>query len=332
MPDFAKKGGFVAFVLFFIYFLSAFSQQPVPKRPPAIELTSGNLSEYLGRLRANDEHPNDYLVKEPLRLSGLQEEWRVNNLSFGPEGVIYLGSTNLTIDIKGVLSSQRKETSVFRSFTDAETTAKGGANGTAGALGATSGEPASHGGTGGKGDDGQPGLNGSDSGDLTLHLRFLPQPGLSVSLIGQNGGNGGAGGTGGTGGRGQKGRAGSSGVFNCNRGGDNGGGGGAGGDGGNGGSGGNCGSGGRLTVIAPQTIIKEVQDRIVFNAMPAQAGVPGNPGLHGDGGPGGDGGDGNGFCSGGHPGPNGPPGRDGISQTTAKAACKAPAVLFLGID
>jgi hypothetical protein len=332
MPALANKCGFAAIFLSFVFSLPTSSQQPVVVGTKAIELTSGNLGQYLSRLRSNDAHPSNYIVKEALRLSGPQEEWRVNNLTFAPTGVIYLGSTNLSVDVKGVIGSPSKEQVIFRSFPDDERDAKSGSNGSPGTPGPTSGEPAGHGGIGGRGGDGEPGVNGTDSGDLTLHLRTPPKPGFSVLLTGQNGGAGGTGGSGGNGGRGQKGRPGSSGVLNCNRGGDNGGGGGAGGDGGNGGAGGNCGSGGRLTIIAPQAVVREIQDRIVVDTTAAHAGALGAAGRHGDGGGGGDGGDGSGFCSGGSPGPNGPPGRDGISQSVGQISCKAPTTQFVPVD
>ena len=335
MRAFANKCGFAALILLFLSLdcpLPSLSQQGTRTANTAIELTSGNLNEYLSRLRANEGNPSDYVVKEPLRLSGPQEEWRVNNLTFAPSGEIYLESTNLTIDVKGVLVSTNKQKPIFRSFPDNERDAKRGSGGVPGPAGSTSGEPASHGGTGGRGGDGEPGTSGRDSGDLTLRLRTLPKPGFSVSLVGQNGGAGGAGGSGGAGGNGQKGRPGSSGMLNCNRGGDNGGGGGAGGDGGNGGAGGGCGSGGRLTIIAPRAIIEQVQDRIIVNTTSARAGTPGDPGPPGQGGPGGDGGDGNGFCGGGSHGPNGPPGRGGASLPVSQTSCKAPTILFVPVD
>jgi hypothetical protein len=334
MRAFAKKRGFIALLLFLSFTcpLPSLSQERSRTANAPIELTSGNLSEYLSRLRANDGNPSDYVVKEPLRLSGPQDEWRVNNLTFELSGEISLESTNLTIDVKGVISSTNRDKVIFRSFPNDERDAKRGSNGGTGVSGSTSGEPASHGGTGGRGGDGEPGTSGRDSGDLTLRLRTVPKPGFSVSLVGQNGGSGGAGGPGGAGGRGQKGRPGSSGVLNCNRGGDNGGGGGAGGDGGNGGAGGGCGSGGRLTVIAPSAIVQQVQDHIIVDTTSAHAGTPGDPGPAGPGGPGGDGGDGSGFCSGGTHGPNGPPGRSGTSLPVNQTSCKAPTILFVPVD
>src|SRR5579872_4683923 len=114
MLAFAKKRSFIVFLLF----LSSECALPLlsQERPPSIELTSANLSEYLSRLRANDGRPGNYVVTEPLRLSGSQEEWRVNNLTFAQSGEITLESTNLTIDVKGIITTTNKEKVIFRSF------------------------------------------------------------------------------------------------------------------------------------------------------------------------------------------------------------------------
>ena len=59
---------------------------------------------------------------------GPQEEWRVNNLTFARSGEISLESTNLTIDVKGIITSTNKEKVIFRSFPNDERDARPGSS------------------------------------------------------------------------------------------------------------------------------------------------------------------------------------------------------------
>jgi hypothetical protein len=312
------------------FFFAVVFAQTVASHAP-IELTNSNLADYLTRLRT-DSSPADYVIKEPLRLTGPQDQWKVKNLKFERNGVIFLGATSLTVVVEGNIFSEGKQLVIFSSFSSGESDARAGDNGAPGSNGTNSGQAASPGTSGGRGQDGTPGLPGMDSGDLTLRLRFVPKPGFTVALIGQNGGHGGNGGAGGQGGTGQKGRPGESSVFGCNRGGDNGGGGGAGGDGGNGGPGGSCGAGGRLTIIAPQAILNQIQDSIIVDTTPSFPGFSGNPGAAGTGARGGDGGDGGGFCGGGSPGPAGAQGKPGVSPNVTRSACRKPSLTLIPIS
>jgi hypothetical protein len=329
----SPKNPVVAGLLALALFLLAHAAAQVRPRPAAspIELTRGNLDGYLERLTA-DREPASYVIREKLTLTGTVQQWKVNNLTFERDGAIFIGSTNLTILIKGVIGSQSKDAIVFASFPEGRQNAASGLDGAAGSNGGSSAVPASPGSNGGRGADGQPGADGSDSGDLTLQLRQVPSVGFRVVLRGQNGGRGGVGGRGGDGGTGQKGRPGESGVFDCKRGGDNGGAGGGGGDGGNGGTGGRCGSGGKVTILTPSAILRQVQDRISVDTSPALPGDPGAAGPSGRPGLGGQGGDGSGFCGGGNAGAGGPVGRPGVSPSGRPSQCKPPSVTYIPID
>jgi hypothetical protein len=93
--------------------------QPRPHAAGApIELTSRNFTEYLFRLRS-DAIPVSYVIREKLTLTGTVEQWKVNNLIFEGNGALFIGSTNLTIFIKGEIRSQSKDAAVFVSFTEA---------------------------------------------------------------------------------------------------------------------------------------------------------------------------------------------------------------------
>src|ERR1700693_295568 len=137
MREFAKKRSFIVLLLFLSSecALPSLGQERSQATNTSIELTSANLSEYLSRLRANDGKPGDYVVREPLRLSGPQEEWRVNNLTFARSGEISLESTNLTIDVKGIITSTNKEKVIFRSFPNDERDASPGSYGPPGSPG-----------------------------------------------------------------------------------------------------------------------------------------------------------------------------------------------------
>ena len=296
-----------------------------------VELSQANIAEYLQRLRTPSKQ--DYVISGPISLKGITgatENWNVRNITFKPGAAIYIGSTNLTLTVEGLLTPGSNYGVVFGAYPPNEAKAQSGLDGAAGPLGPTSPAPASAGGQGGRGADGLPGQNGLRAGNLTLRLRKLPSLSFSVALKAQDGGDGGAGGPGGGGGTGQKGRPGDSGAFGCNRGGDNGGGGGRGGDGGNGGIGGFCGAGGQTLVLIPEELVAKMQEAITIDRTSASSGSGGKPGVGGPGGPGGQGGDGSGFCGGGGPGAPGPQG--GVGSTPAKPSldCAAPTLQVVG--
>ena len=281
-----------------------------------IELTTRNLSQYLPGLHSKNSRQS-YIVKQPVVLTSLAEQWTLNNLEFQAGGVLYIGATKLQLDIRGVLIAPPGKTTIFSSFVKRE--ADSGNSG--------SGGP----GAGGRGTDGGNGQDGHSSGVLTLQLHALPSRAFRIALFGQSGGHGGNGGPGSPGANGQKGRPGESGPFGCNRGGDNGSSGAPGGDGGNPGSGGSCGAGGLVTVIVPEALESRIQRMIEIDDASAMPGSPGDPGAPGAGGRGGDGGDGNGFCGGGRPGASGPPGRPGVLISVNRAPCAPPSIQIIAI-
>jgi hypothetical protein len=304
---------------------------PQQSKTSRVTLTQSNIADYLIRLRSGGQQ--DFVVQEPIYLKNIgsaSEEWTVKNITFKPGATIYIGSSNLSLTVEGLLTPETNYGMIFGSFPPTEKKATKGNDGGTGGLGPTSPLPASAGGQGGKGGDGYPGVNGIRSGNLTLRLHRLPTLSFSVSLKGQDGGDGGSGGTGGGGGTGQKGRPGDSGAFGCNRGGDNGGAGGRGGDGGAGGIGGLCGAGGLLLVLVPEALKEKMQDAITIDRTPAVSGANGRAGAGGPGGQGGQGGDGNGFCGGGNAGASGGQGNPGSVPTGPAVDCQRPTIQVVG--
>jgi hypothetical protein len=303
-----------------------------PREPsPTIHVGLSNLDAVLARI-ASTKKPQSLIIDEPLTLTADNGTWTVKDLSFSDRGVIYLGRTNLSLNVLGTIQPSRDGQVLFASFPPGQLTQRAGEDGLAGPPGGSANFPAGAGSQGGKGGDGANGIDGQDSGDLVLQLHHMPSKPFGITLLGQNGGRGGAGGSGGPGGPGQKGRQGDSGPFGCNRGGDNGGSGGGGGDGGTGGQGGACGSGGTATLLVPASLKVSTLKLISLDLTAAHSGPSGLPGSGGAGGDGGDGGDGRGFCGGGTHGPRGIPGGSGNMRPPNLVRCKAPKLITADVN
>lgn len=202
---------------------------------PAIEITTQSLPRLLPELRVKGSRQS-YVIKQPVILTGTTEQWSVNNLAFEPGGTLYIGSTNLQIDVTGVILPPPGSKTIFASFLKHE--ADSGSKGPDGP------------GAGGRGGDGTNGEDGHSSGTLTLQLRKLPARPFRVALNGQSDGRGGDGGKGSPGSNWTEGKSRSIRCIRLQPWGDNGSPGMPGGDGGNPGLGGSCGAGGALIVIS----------------------------------------------------------------------------------
>lgn len=294
-----------------------------------VELTTETLPNLLTSLRSPTGRQS-YVVRTPVDISSLagsDEQWYVMNLAFRDAGTLYVGSRDLSLDVRGKLDVGSATTPVFQSFPEAARTAASGDKGPDGANGPAGGGYGASGQPGGNGQPGSPGIDGLKSGRVQVTVRNPPTAPIRVALVGQNGGRGGDGGAGGNGGRGADGEPSDSGPFGCNRGGGNGGTGGDGGRGGDAGTGGNCGDGGEFILDGPDEIRTTLVGLVAASNTSAQRGPAGTAGTGGSPGGGGTMGRGGGFCGGGHGGGSGNPRGNGAVPEQLASRCSATRVV-----
>jgi len=278
-----------------------------------IEITQKTLPGVLRDLRDRNTNASfvvNGVVELPGYLTGSTDAWYVRDLTIRSGGVLYLGTGDLDLYVKGTIRCEAKDAAIA-SFRPERLTAAAGKDGDHGGGNQPSQPGTQSGPSAPAGQPGTPGENGLSSGNLRLFLTKPPSGVLRIALLGQSGGRGGNGGGGGPGIPGNRGRPGESGPFGCMRGGESGSAGGPGGAGGNAGLGGQCGHGGTVTLSTPARF-PAVESFLEIDSRPATVGDPGTPGRGGDGGRGGEGGSGSGFCGGGSPGAPGPHGPAGI--------------------
>ncbi len=184
-----------------------------------ISLTQANLQDHLEALSGSGPI-RSFSVGEPIDLSGMVQDaqrWRVLNWRFESGGQLLLGSTDLSLTVRGRLIVPSSGKTLFASGWPGKPLPASGLDRGQGPHGAAgsghNGQDGNDGNPGGPGEAGGPGTAGARSGDLSLVLAALPNAGFRVSLVGQNGGVGGNGGSGGNGGRGETGQPGKYGTF-----------------------------------------------------------------------------------------------------------------------
>lgn len=314
-PKSEKGEAFIAFKLAY--------QETFDISGGSVILDSETLPNLLPELRSRS-HRQSYVVRKPLLLAGLtgaREEWYAMNLSFEKEGIIYIGSRDLKIDVRGRFEVGQENDLVVAGFPPDQQSAGPSTDGKNGENGRAGNDDGDNGQNGSDGKAGGTGLDGQNAGNFELILRQLPTKSFKVALAGQRGGPGGNGGLGGRGGRGANGSPSRSGAFGCNAGGGDGGRGGNGGKGGDAAMGGNCGNGGQILLTVPEALRTELLSFVKVDETRATPGAPGAPGAPGGAGDGGGMGRGGGFCGGGRGGDSGRPGEPGKVPVDSRGPC-----------